>query len=106
MGRLLVARRVIDGIAEEFRRNPNTVYFGEGTGERGGSYQHTAGLYAEFGADRFIDTGISELGFTGASMGLAACGCRAVGDTMTVDFLLEATSTMVEQAARLRHVPI
>eukprot|EP01050_Picozoa_sp_SAG11_P009235 SAG11_NODE_854_length_6864_cov_6.972087_10_plen_461_part_00 len=51
---------VIDGIAEEFRRNPHTVYFGEGTGERGGSYQHTKGLWAEFGGDRLIDTG--ELG--------------------------------------------
>jgi 2-oxoisovalerate dehydrogenase E1 component len=92
------------GIAEEFRRNPHTAYFGEGTGERGGSYQHTAGLWAEFGGDRFIDTGISELGFTGACMGLAACGCRAVGDTMTVDFMLEATSTLVEQAGKLRYM--
>ena len=37
-------------------------------------------------------------------MGLSACGVRAVGDTMTVDFMLEATSTLVEQAAKLRCV--
>ena len=46
-----MCRRVIDGIAEEFRHNPNTVYFGEGTGQRGGSYQHTAGLWKEFGGE-------------------------------------------------------
>lgn len=89
---------VIDGIAEEFRRNPKSVYFGEGTGERGGSYQHTRGLWAEFGPERLIDTGISELAFTGAAMGLAACGCRAVADTMTVDFMLG----VINNANRIR----
>ena len=95
---------VRDGIAEEFRRNPATVYFGEGTGERGGTYQHTAGLWEEFGAERIIDTGISELAFTGCSMGMAATGCRAIADTMTSDFMFEATSTLIEQAAKLRYM--
>ena len=54
--------------------------------------------------DRIIDTAISELGFTSTSMGLSACGVRAVADTMTMDFMLEATSTLVEQAAKLRCV--
>ena len=95
---------VRDGICEEFRRNKNTLYFGEGTGERGGTYQHTAGLWSEFGAERIIDTGISELAFTGCSMGMAATGCRAIADTMTVDFMFEATSTLIEQAAKLRYM--
>ena len=61
-------------------------------------------LPLSFSGDRIIDTGISELGFTSASMGLSACGVRAVADTMTVDFMLEATSTLVEQAAKLRYM--
>jgi len=36
---------VRDGIAEEMRRNRNIVYFGEGTGERGGTFAHTKNLY-------------------------------------------------------------
>ena len=32
---------VRDGIAEEMRRDPHIIYFGEGTGERGGSFAHT-----------------------------------------------------------------
>jgi hypothetical protein len=51
-----------------------------------------------------VDTGISELAFTSASMGMAAAGCRAVADTMTVDFMLEAFSTLVEQAGKLRYM--
>ena len=41
---------VRDGIAEEMRRNRNIIYFGEGTGERGGTFAHTKNLYQEFGA--------------------------------------------------------
>eukprot|EP01050_Picozoa_sp_SAG11_P009231 SAG11_NODE_854_length_6864_cov_6.972087_6_plen_131_part_00 len=37
-------------------------------------------------------------------MGLAASGCRAVADTMTVDFMLEAFSTLVQQAGKLRYM--
>src|SRR5262249_42392139 len=39
---------VRDGIAEEMRRNRDIIYFGEGTGERGGTFAHTKGLWAEF----------------------------------------------------------
>ena len=41
---------VRDGIAEEMRRDPHILYFGEGTGERGGTFAHTKNLWAEFGA--------------------------------------------------------
>ena len=60
---------VRDGIAEEMRHDKNIIYFGEGTGERGGTFAHTKNLWAEFGPTRMVDTPISELGFTGASLG-------------------------------------
>ncbi|MBV8914122.1 MAG: hypothetical protein JOZ05_13915, partial [Acetobacteraceae bacterium] len=63
---------VRDGIAEEMRRDPNILYFGEGTGERGGTFAHTKGLWHEFGPNRMVDTPISELGFTGAALGASA----------------------------------
>ena len=59
---------VRDGIAEEMRRDPHIIYFGEGTAERGGCFGHTKNLFKEFG-HRMIDTPISELGFTGAAIG-------------------------------------
>jgi 2-oxoisovalerate dehydrogenase E1 component len=60
---------VRDGVAEEMRRDPHIIYLGEGIGERGGSFAHTKNLWKEFGGGRVIDTPISELGFTGASLG-------------------------------------
>ncbi|MBI2926267.1 MAG: dehydrogenase [Verrucomicrobia bacterium] len=93
-----------DGIAEEMRRDPHLIYLGEGTGERGGSFAHTKGLWKEFGGARVIDTPISELGFTGAAAGASATGCRAVADLMFADFLFEAASQIVQQAGKLRYM--
>jgi 2-oxoisovalerate dehydrogenase E1 component len=95
---------VRDGLAEEMRRDPHILYFGEGTGDRGGSFGQTKGLYAEFGPNRMIDTPICELGFTGAAIGASATGCRTVSDLMMGDFLFEAASQIVHQAGKLRYM--
>ena len=93
---------VRDGIAEEMRRDPHILYFGEGTGQRGGTFGHTKGLYDEFGPRRMIDTPICELGFTGAAIGASATGCRTIADLMMADFVWESGSQLVHQAAKLR----
>ena len=95
---------VRDGLAEEMRRDPLIMYFGEGTGERGGTFAHTKNLYQEFGAQRMVDTPISELGFTGAALGASATGARCVADLMFADFLFEAAGQIVLQAAKLRYM--
>ena len=95
---------VRDAIAEEMRRDQHIIYMGEGTGERGGSFAHTKGLWHEFGGERMIDTPISELGFTGAAVGSSASGCRAVADLMFVDFMFEAATQIIEQGAKMRYM--
>lgn len=95
---------VRDGVAEEMRRDPHILYFGEGTGERGGSFAHTKGLWAEFGGHRMVDTPISELGFTGAAIGASATGCRTVADLMFMDFLFETGGQIPLQASKLRYM--
>jgi 2-oxoisovalerate dehydrogenase E1 component len=95
---------VRDGIAEEMRANPHIAYFGEGTGERGGTFAHTRGLFQKFGADRVVDMPISELGFTGAALGASATGMRVVADLMFADFLFEAGGQIALQAAKLRYM--
>jgi len=95
---------VRDGLAEEMRRDPLIIYFGEGTGERGGTFAHTKNLFTEFGPQRMVDTPISELGFTGASLGASATGVRCVADLMFADFLFEAAGQIVLQAAKLRYM--
>jgi 2-oxoisovalerate dehydrogenase E1 component len=95
---------VRDGIAEEMRSNSAILYFGEGTGERGGSFAHTKNLWHEFGADRMVDTPISEQGFTAAAVGASATGTRTVSDLMFADFAFETTGQIFLQAAKLRYM--
>ncbi|MGH9363335.1 MAG: alpha-ketoacid dehydrogenase subunit beta, partial [Thermoanaerobaculia bacterium] len=95
---------MVDAVRLEMRRDPTVIYLGEGTGERGGTFGHTLGLYQEFGPRRMIDTPISELGFTGACIGAAATGLRPIADLMFADFLAEAMSQIVNQAAKLRYM--
>ncbi|MER8447026.1 thiamine pyrophosphate-dependent enzyme [Mesorhizobium sp. M1066] len=95
---------VRDGIAEEMRANPAILYFGEGTGERGGSFAHTRNLWQEFGAERMIDTPISEQGFTAAALGASATGARTVSDLMFADFAFETAGQIFLQAAKLRYM--
>ncbi|MFO1141794.1 MAG: thiamine pyrophosphate-dependent enzyme [Amaricoccus sp.] len=95
---------VRDGIAEEMRANPAILYFGEGTGERGGSFAHTRGLWAEFGPGRMVDTPISEQGFTAAAVGASATGARTVSDLMFADFAFETAGQIFLQAAKLRYM--
>lgn len=95
---------VRDGIAEEMRANPTIQYFGEGTGERGGSFAHTKNLFQEFGAQRMVDTPISEQGFTAAAIGASAIGARTVADLMFADFCFEAAGQIILQAAKLRYM--
>ena len=95
---------VRDGIAEEMRHDPHILYFGEGIGERGGSFAHTKGLWKEFTGNRVIDTPISELGFTGVAAGASATGSRSVADLMFVEFLFDAASQVILQAAKWRYM--
>jgi 2-oxoisovalerate dehydrogenase E1 component len=95
---------MIDAVRLEMRRDPTVIYLGEGTGERGGTFGHTLGLFKEFGPRRMIDTPISELGYTGACIGAAATGCRPIADLMFADFLAEAMSQIVNQAAKIRYM--
>ncbi|QIG52260.1 dehydrogenase [Nordella sp. HKS 07] len=95
---------VRDGIAEEMRANPFILYFGEGTGERGGSFAHTKNLWQEFGPERMVDTPISEQGFTAAAIGASATGARTVSDLMFADFAFETAGQIILQAAKLRYM--
>jgi 2-oxoisovalerate dehydrogenase E1 component len=95
---------VREAIAVEMRANPSIILLGEGTGERGGSFAHTKGLYQEFGPERLIDTPIAELGFTGAGIGAAATGLHPIVDLMFVDFIAEAMSQVVHQASKIPYL--
>src|SRR5581483_2110396 len=94
----------VEALREEMARDSSLVYIGQGIGPRGGNFRQTRGLWKEFGDHRLRDTGISELGETGVAIGAAMNGCRAVVDEVFLDFILEAMTQVIQQAATIHYL--
>ena len=91
-------------ISEAMRNDERVFLMGEDVGNYGGCYAVSKGLSEEFGADRIIDTPLSESGFVGAGIGAAIGGMRPIIEVMTVNFSLLALDQIVNNAATLRHM--
>ncbi|RYF41528.1 MAG: alpha-ketoacid dehydrogenase subunit beta [Comamonadaceae bacterium] len=88
-------------VAHEMEADANVVVIGEDVG-RGGIFGQYKGLQARFGADRVIDTPISEAAILGAGVGMALAGLRPVVEMRVVDFALCGMDEIVNQAAKNR----
>ncbi len=94
----------VEALREEMKRDDSVVYIGQGIGPRGGNFRQTKGLWQEFGDHRLRDTGISELGATGVAIGAAMAGSRAIVDEVFLDFILEAMTQVIQQAANVHYL--
>lgn len=89
-----------DAMAED-----NTiVVIGEEVGRYGGAYGVTKDLIGKYGADRLIDTPISEPAIIGAAVGAAMTGLRPVAELMYIDFLGMTMDQLANQAAKIRYM--
>ena len=92
-------RQALDDAMAE---NRDVVLIGEEVGRYGGAYGVTKGLIDTYGAERVIDTPISEPAIVGAAVGAAMTGLRPVAELMYVDFLGMAMDQLANQAAKIR----
>src|SRR5260370_38626417 len=72
---------------------------GEDVGVYGGAFQVTGDLVHRFGADRVMDTPISELGAAGVAGGAALTGMRPIFAVQFSDFAPLAMERIVNHAA-------
>ncbi len=93
-----------DAMAEEMRREGNVFVMGEEVAEYQGAYKVTQGLLEEFGADRVIDTPITEYGFAGIGTGAAMGGLRPVIEFMTFNFAMQAIDHIINSAAKTNYM--
>lgn len=63
----------------------NAVILGEDVGAPGGPFGATKNLYNKYGAQRVVDTPISETAFLGMSLGAAMTGLRPIAEVMYAD---------------------
>ncbi|MBD3162991.1 MAG: dehydrogenase [Candidatus Eisenbacteria bacterium] len=91
------------GLEEEMDRDENVILLGEDIGTLGGAFGATKGLIDTFGAERVIDTPISESLIVGASVGASIAGMRAVAEMQFADFISCAFDQIVNTAATLSY---
>jgi len=93
---------VREALWQEMERDEGVFIVGEDVGVYGGAFGVTLGMVEHFGAERVIDTPISEYGIAGAITGAALTGMRPVGEIMFMDFTTLAMEQLVNQAAKMR----
>lgn len=85
-------------LAEEMRRDPTVLAFGEGIATK------RRDLVEEFGARRARNTPLAEGIIAGAAVGAAGTGLRPVIDLLFAPFLCYAMDELVNSAGKLRYM--
>ncbi len=93
-----------DAMAEEMRRDKDVFLMGEEVAEYNGAYKISEGMLAEFGAERVIDTPITEHGFTGLAVGASMSGLRPIVEFMTFNFAMQAIDQIINSAAKTNYM--
>ena len=104
MAKLTYAQAIRKVIQEEMQRDEKVFVMGEDMAVMGNVFAITKGFLEEFGANRVIDTPISEEGFVGMAVGAAMRGLRPVVELMYDDFATECADPLFNQAAKIRYM--
>ncbi|KPJ64260.1 hypothetical protein AMK68_02010 [candidate division KD3-62 bacterium DG_56] len=101
---IYLSEAVREALTEEMERDASVILVGEDIGVYGGAFGVTRSMLDRFGADRVIQTPISENGFVGVATGAALNGLRPVVEIMFMDFIALAIDQICNHAAKFRAV--
>ena len=102
MAQLTMVQAINQALSQEMARDDRVLLLGEDVGRDGGVFRVSEGLLDQFGAERVIDTPLSESGIVGAAIGMAAYGLRPVAEIQFMGFMYAALDQIYSHAARLR----
>lgn len=88
---------------EEMARDGRVLVYGQDVARAGGVFRATDGLLDAFGAERVVDTPLSEGVIIGTAVGLAAEGLVPVPEIQFLGFAWQAFHQLGGQLARLRY---
>ncbi|MCX6827298.1 MAG: alpha-ketoacid dehydrogenase subunit beta [candidate division Zixibacteria bacterium] len=94
---------ITEAMAEEMARDERVFLIGEDIGLYGGVFKATKGLIERFGAERVIDSPISEAYIVGGCVGAALVGMRPIPEIQFADFITPAMDQIIQQAAKIRY---
>jgi pyruvate/2-oxoglutarate/acetoin dehydrogenase E1 component len=105
MREITYVEAINEALIEEMTRDERVFIMGEdisvGYGG-GGMFGATRGLAEKFGADRVIDTPLSEVAIAGAALGAAMVGLRPIAEIMFGDFLAIVMDQLANNVAKMR----
>lgn len=101
----LVDARIIirDNFDKIFSKYPETLIFGEDSGNIGDVNQGLEGLQFKYGELRVADAGIREATILGQGIGMAMRGLRPIAEIQYLDYLLYAIQIMSDDLATLQY---
>jgi pyruvate dehydrogenase E1 component beta subunit len=103
MAQLNLLQAINRALHEEMARDERIILLGEDVGISGGVFLTTQGLYEKFGAERVVDTPLSEHGILGTAVGLAMSGLRPIAEIQFIDFVYPGFTQVVNQIAKMRY---
>ena len=86
-----------------FAKYPETLIFGEDSGNIGDVNQGLEGMQEKYGEFRVSDTGIREATILGQGIGMAMRGLRPIAEIQYLDYLLYAIQIMSDDLATLQY---
>ncbi|MDH3731619.1 MAG: alpha-ketoacid dehydrogenase subunit beta [Acidimicrobiia bacterium] len=101
--KLTTQKAIAEAIAQEMETDESVFVLGEDIGVYGGIFGATEGLLDKFGADRVMDTPISETAFIGAAVGAALNGMRPIAELMFVDFFGVCMDQIYNNMAKIHY---
>lgn len=94
---------ITQALAYELKHDDSVVVLGEDVGVNGGVFRATAGLSAQFGPERIIDTPLDETTIAGLTVGMASQGMKPVAEAQFDGFMYPMVDFIVCHAARMRY---
>jgi len=101
----LVDGRIIlrDNFDKIFETYPETLVFGEDSGNIGDVNQGLEGLQLKYGETRVSDAGIREATILGQGIGMALRGLRPIAEIQYLDYILYALQIMSDDLATIHY---
>ena len=91
---------ISDAMREEMRADERVFLMGEDIGVFGGAFKVTDGFFAEFGANRVMDTPLAESAIVGCAIGAAVEGMRPIAEMQFSDFVSCGFDQLVNVAGK------
>ncbi|MDR6301403.1 alpha-ketoacid dehydrogenase subunit alpha/beta [Mesonia maritima] len=92
-----------DNFDKIFENKPETLIFGEDTGDIGDVNQGLEGMQDKYGEFRVSDAGIREATILGQGIGMAMRGLRPIAEIQYLDYILYALQIMSDDLATLHY---